>query len=126
MTASPRGARKRAAPKRRKKPERWEDIRRKRSADPNLRLAAQAVLKTVTRIKGKIATETDPAERRRLRRLLRSTYRKMRGYREALEALAFAVPQLVSLQLVEQISTLLLVEDEFFTDAHGCAGSAGP
>lgn len=37
----------------------------------------------------------------------------MRRYREALEALAFAFPQLISWQLVEQISTFLLIEDEF-------------
>lgn len=39
--------------------------------------------------------------------------RKVSAYREALEALAFTVPQLVSRQLVERISTFVLVEDEF-------------
>lgn len=78
-----------------------------------MRLAAQAVLATIRRIKGKIEEEPNPAERRRLRRILSGTLRKVRGYREALEALALAVPQLVSPQLVQQISTFLLLEDEF-------------
>ena len=82
-----------------------------------LRLAAQAVLTTIRRIKRKIADEADAAERRRLQRILSRTLRKVRAYREALVELALAVPQLVSRQLVEQISTFALVEDEFTTDA---------
>lgn len=81
--------------------------------DDELRLAAQAILATITRIKGAIADEPDAAERRRLRGLLRRALRKIRGYREALEEIALAVPRLVSRELVEQISTFLLVEDEF-------------
>ena len=46
--------------------------------DHELRLAAQAMLTTVRRIKGKIEDESDPAERRRLRRLLRNGLRRMR------------------------------------------------
>jgi hypothetical protein len=81
-----------------------------------LRLAGQAVLTTIRRIKGKIEDEPDPAERRLLRRILTSTSRKMRAYREALEALALAIPELVDRQLVEQLSTFLLLEDEFESD----------
>lgn len=81
--------------------------------DHELRLAGQAVLTTIRRIKGKIEDEPDPKERRRLRRILTSTLRKVRAYREALEALAFALPELIDRQLVEQLSTFALLEDEF-------------
>jgi hypothetical protein len=67
----------------------------------------------IRHIKGKIEDEPDPRERRRLRRVLTSNLRKMRAYREALEVLGLAFPQLVDRQLVDQISTFLLLEDEF-------------
>lgn len=51
--------------------------------DHELRLAAEAVLKTVTRIKGQIKDEPDAATRRRLRRLLSKMLRKVRAYHES-------------------------------------------
>jgi hypothetical protein len=84
--------------------------------DHELRLAGQAVLTTIRRIKGKIEDELDPRERRRLRRVLTSSLRKMRAYRETLEVLGLALPQLVDRQLIDQISTFLLLEDEFERD----------
>lgn len=48
--------------------------------------------------------------------MLRSSLRELRRSREALEELALAVPQPVSQQLIEQISTFLLAEDELRTE----------
>ena len=84
--------------------------------DPDLRIPAQAVLTTTRRIKRTLADAADPAERRRLRRLLNRVYRKVRAYRQALEALALVVPQLAGPQLEEQIQIFMLVEDEFTSD----------
>lgn len=76
--------------------------------DHELRLAAQAALTTVRRIKGKIEDETDSAERRRVGQILQE---------HAAQAAPTAkrprrVSQLVSPQMVEQIATILLVADE--------------
>lgn len=86
--------------------------RQKRNrADPDLRIPATAVLTTIRRIKQSINNEFDPQERRRLRRLLNHTFRKVRAYRRALEGLRrtpFGGPA-----IEEQIQIFLMVEDEF-------------
>lgn len=108
-------ATKRPTAKRRKKtvPRRRKSGRIVVEHDNELRLAPQAVLTTTRRIKGKIEDETDPQEQRRLRRLLNRAMRKVSAHREVLEELALTAPQLITRQLVEQISTFALVEDEF-------------
>ena len=69
------------------------------------------MLTTTRRIKGKIATESDPDERRQLRRILSRTFRKVCAHRMAIEGpqrTAFGGPA-----IEEQIQIFLMVEHEF-------------
>lgn len=82
-----------------------------KAADDDLRIPATAILTTTRRIKGKIAAETDPEERRRLQRIINRTYRSVRAYRRALEGLQLTPFGGPAIQ--EQIQIFLMVEDEF-------------
>lgn len=69
------------------------------------------MLTTISRIRRSIANEYDPQERRRLRRLLNHTFRKVRAYRRALEGLRLTPFNGPAIE--EQIQIFLMVEDEF-------------
>ena len=89
------------------------------TVDEDLRIPAQALLATIRRTKQSLADETDPEESSRLRRLLSRTYRKVRAFREALEAITPEAPRRARSALAEQIQLLLLLEDEFVRDEGG-------
>jgi hypothetical protein len=65
------------------------------------------------RIRGSLADETDPVERRRLRRTLNRVYLALRMYRETLELIAVQSPPRARSALAEQIQIFTLLESEF-------------
>jgi len=91
---------------------------RRRSAaitDEDLRVPARSVLAEIMRIKRSLADETDPVERRRLRRILNRVYLAVRWSRETLEIVAVQAPRRARRGIAERIRIFALLEAEFRT-----------
>ena len=81
----------------------------------DLRPPAQSILATIMRLRGSLAEEIDPVERRRIRRILNRVYLMVRGYREVLELVAQQGPPRAQSAIADQIHIFLMLEAEFRT-----------
>ena len=107
---------KRVPLRRKKKAGRRAGMRKSRIAvGQDLRPPAQSILATIMRLRGSLAEEIDPVERRRIRRILNRVYLMVRGYREVLELAAQQGPPRARSAVTEQIQIFLMLEAEFRT-----------
>jgi hypothetical protein len=107
---------KRVPLRRKKKARRRAGKRKSRVAvGQDLRPPAQSILAAIMRLRASLADETDPVERRRIRRILNRVYLMVRAFREGLELVAQQGPRRAQAAIAEQIHIFLMLEAEFRT-----------